>query len=46
VGNININLGETEYRGVDWIKIDQDRIQRRGVVKNVMNHLVLQKEVS
>jgi hypothetical protein len=34
VDNININLGETGYKVVDWIKIDQDRIQGRGIVKN------------
>jgi hypothetical protein len=32
-----MNLGETGWRGMDWIELDQDRDQWRALVKAVMN---------
>jgi hypothetical protein len=37
VDNIKIDLRETEWDGVDWIELAQDRNQWRGVVNTVMN---------
>jgi hypothetical protein len=35
--NIKINLKETEWDGVDWIHLAQDRDQWRALVSTVMN---------
>jgi hypothetical protein len=37
VDNIKINLGEIEWRGLDWICLAQDRDKWRALVKAVMN---------
>jgi hypothetical protein len=42
-GNINIDLRETGWEGVDWMHLTQDRDQCRAVVNTVMNHRVPQK---
>jgi hypothetical protein len=36
-GNIRMDLGETEWEGVDWIHLAQDRDQLWTVVNMVMN---------
>jgi hypothetical protein len=30
-------MGETEYEGVDWIKLAQDRFQRQAAVNMAIN---------
>jgi hypothetical protein len=37
VDNIKIDLRETEWDGVDWIDLAQDRDQWRALVNTVMN---------
>jgi hypothetical protein len=37
VDNIKIDLRETEWDGMDWIDLAQDRDQWRALVKMVMN---------
>jgi hypothetical protein len=37
VDNIKTDLGETEWDGMDWIDLAQDRDQRRALVNTVMN---------
>jgi hypothetical protein len=37
VGNININLREIGWDGVDWIDVAQDRDQWKVLVNTVMN---------
>jgi hypothetical protein len=39
--NIKIDLRETEWGGVDWIDLTQDRDQWRALVSTVMNRPVL-----
>jgi hypothetical protein len=34
--NIKVDLGETEWGGVDWIHLVQDRDQWRAIVNTVM----------
>jgi len=36
-GNIRMDLSETEWEGVDWIHLAQDRDQLWAVVNMVMN---------
>jgi hypothetical protein len=36
-GNIEINLRETVWEAVDWIRLAEDRDQLRVVVNTVMN---------
>jgi hypothetical protein len=40
VDNVEIDLREIGWDGVDWIDRDQDRDQWRALVKTVMNLLV------
>jgi hypothetical protein len=35
--NIEMNLGEIEWSGVDWIDLAQDRNRWRALVNSVMN---------
>jgi hypothetical protein len=35
--NININITEIGIDGANWIRLAQDRVQRRAVVNTVMN---------
>jgi hypothetical protein len=37
VDNIKMDLGETGWDGVDWIKLAQDMDQWRALVNTVMN---------
>jgi hypothetical protein len=37
VNNMKVDLGETGWRGVDWIGLAQDRDQWRAFVNAVMN---------
>jgi hypothetical protein len=37
VDNINIDLTEIRWNGMDWIDLDQDRDQWRALVNTVMN---------
>jgi hypothetical protein len=37
VDNIEMDLGEIGWDGVDWIELAQDRDQWRGLVNTVMN---------
>jgi hypothetical protein len=37
VGNVEIDLGEMEWTGVDWLSLDQDRNKWRALVFTVMN---------
>jgi hypothetical protein len=37
VDNIKMDLRETEWDGMDWIDLAQDRDQRRAIVNMVMN---------
>jgi hypothetical protein len=37
VGNIKMDLGETEWDGVDWIDMAQDRDYWRALVNMVLN---------
>jgi hypothetical protein len=37
VDNINMDIRETEWGGMDWIDLAQERNQWRGFVKMVMN---------
>jgi hypothetical protein len=37
VGNINMNLREVVWDGIDWIDLVQDRDQWRALVNTVMN---------
>jgi len=39
--NIRMDLRETEWEGVDWLHLAQDREQRWGLVNTVMNFRVL-----
>jgi hypothetical protein len=41
VDNVKKNLGETEWGGVDWIDLAQDRDRWRALVNAVMNLRVL-----
>jgi hypothetical protein len=40
VGNIEIDLREIEWDGVDWIDLAQDRDQWKALVNTVMNFRV------
>jgi hypothetical protein len=40
VDNIKIDFRETEWDGVDWIDLAQNRDRRRALVNRVMNILV------
>jgi hypothetical protein len=37
VDNIKIDLGDTEWDGMDWIDLSQDRDQWRALVNMVMH---------
>jgi hypothetical protein len=37
VDNINIDLREIGWNGMDWIDLAEDRDQRRALVNTVMN---------
>jgi hypothetical protein len=37
VDNIKMDCGETEWEGIDWIGLAQDRDKWRALVKVVMN---------
>jgi hypothetical protein len=37
VDNIKMDLGETEWGGIDWTGLAQDGDKRRALVKPVMN---------
>jgi hypothetical protein len=37
VDNIKMDLREIRWDGMDWIELDQDRDQWRGLVNTVMN---------
>jgi hypothetical protein len=39
--NIKMNLAETEWGGMDWISLGQDRDQWRALVNTVINLWVL-----
>jgi hypothetical protein len=38
--NIRVDLKDTGREVVDWIRLAQDRVQRRALVDTVMNHRV------
>jgi hypothetical protein len=40
VGNIEIDLSDIGWDGVDWIDLAQDRDQWRALMNTVMNFLV------
>jgi hypothetical protein len=37
VDNIKMDLGETEWRGMNWMALVQDRDYRRALVNTAMN---------
>jgi hypothetical protein len=38
--NIKIDIGEIEWRNMDWINLAQDTVQRKALAKTVMNFRV------
>jgi hypothetical protein len=39
--NIKNDRNDTGWEGVDWMHLDQDKVQRRAVMNTVMNLRVL-----